>query len=37
MEMVYQSGKDNQKADILSQKEQDISSEEDKRIQKKEF
>ena len=37
MEMIYQPGKDNQRANILSQKEQDVPSGENKRIQKREF
>ena len=37
MEMVYRPGKDNQRADALSRREQDVPSGEDERIQKREF
>ena len=37
MKIVYQSGKDNQRIDTLSRREQDILSKKDKRIQKREF
>ena len=37
MELIYQSGKENQKIDTLFQKKQDVLSEKNKKILKKEF
>ena len=37
IEMVYQSRKDNQRANTLSQREQNVLSGKDKRIQKRKF